>query len=129
MLPAAFWFMVIMVLLSLPGESFPTVEIWKPDKIAHVLLFGMQAVLLWIGLEIPRRIRFLRLPPLPIAAVATVLFGAASEGYQHVFTSRLADPYDVIANVAGVLLALLIVRALHPPRLLGWARSLLRLPA
>ncbi len=121
--------MVIMVLLSLPGQSYPIVEIWKPDKIAHVLLFGMQAVLLWIGLEIPRRIRVLRSPPPLFSALATIVFGVLSEGYQAVFTSRMADPYDMIANAVGVLLALAIVFAIRPSRVIRTARSILRLPA
>lgn len=127
-LPASFWFLLIMVLLSLPGQSFPVVEIWKPDKIAHLMLFGMQAVLLWLALELPRRIRVLRLPPLLFAAIVTSAFGALSEGYQAVFTTRMADPYDIIANAVGVALALGIVRAVGPARLLRTTRRVLRIP-
>ncbi len=127
-LPAAAWFLIIMVLLSLPGQSFPVVEIWKPDKIAHILLFGTQAVLLWAALEIPQRVRVLRLPPVLFAGLATAVFGALSEGYQAVFTTRMADPYDVIANVIGVALALTIVFALRPARVLHALRFLLRIP-
>lgn len=118
-----------MTLLSLPGESFPIVEIWKPDKIAHLLLFGMQAVLFWTALEIPLRSPILRIPPIGAAAIVTVLFGVLSEGYQAVFTTRMADPYDMIANGIGVIAALGIVLAVRPARVLFLVRKMLRIPA
>jgi VanZ family protein len=118
-----------MTLLSLPGESFPIVEIWKPDKIAHLLLFGMQAVLLWTALEIPLRSSILRIPPIGAAAIVTVLFGVLSEGYQAAFTTRMADPYDMIANGIGVIVALGIVLAVRPARVLFLVRKMLGIPA
>ena len=124
-LPAVLWFLAIMVLLSLPGKSFPVVDIWKPDKIAHVLLFGGQAVLFWYALLLPSPLSPLRLPPLLFSGIATVLFGIASEGYQDVFTTRMADPYDMIANATGVVLFLLLVRLIGTHRLLAPARRLL----
>jgi hypothetical protein len=126
-LPAALWFAFIMVLLSLPGKSFPVVDIWQPDKIAHILLFGGQAVLLWYALVLPSPLSPLRLPPLLFSGIATVLFGIASEGYQHAFTTRMADPYDMIANASGVALFLLLARLIGAHRLLAPARRLLGL--
>ncbi|MDX9759369.1 MAG: VanZ family protein [Bacteroidota bacterium] len=122
-LPAFLWFLLIMVLLSLPGESFPVVAVWKPDKLAHIALFGMQALLLWVALVLPSAITPLRLTPLLVSGLATILFGIASEVYQALCTTRMADPYDVLANTIGVLLALLAVRLLGPHRLLTPLRS------
>jgi VanZ family protein len=127
-LPAALWFVLIMVLLSLPGQSFPNVQFWKPDKLAHLGLFGMQTLLLWFAFVLPAPERRSNTHALAIAAVLTVIFGALSEVYQDVFTSRLADLYDVLANAIGVLLAGIFVYAVKPPRLLRLARRLLRLP-
>lgn len=128
-LPAALWFLLIMVLLSLPGESFPTLQFWKPDKIAHILLFGAQAVLLYVALSLPHPAVIRSLRPLRLAGVATVAFGALSEGYQAVFTNRAADPFDIIANTLGVALFLLAVRKTGTARILASARWALRLPA
>ncbi len=126
-LPAMLWFLCIMVLLSLPGQSFPVVEIWKPDKIAHLLLFGMQFVLLWIALEIPVRREVLGCRPFLFSIIATLLFGILSEGYQAAFTTRMADVYDMIANAVGVGLALLLVYFFQPARILDFARIILRI--
>jgi VanZ family protein len=126
-LPAALWFLLIMVLLSLPGESFPTVEFWKPDKIAHILLFGGQAVLLWVALVLPYPGRTHRLRPYLHAGVATASFGILSEWYQAVFTTRAADAYDMVANIIGVILFLLLLRLVGPARLLSPLRRILRI--
>jgi VanZ family protein len=118
-----------MILLSLPGQSFPAVEVlWKPDKIAHLLLFGMQAVLLWTALKLPENKPMMRVSPMVFAGVATVIFGVLSEGYQAVFTTRTADVYDMIANAIGALTGLGIVLAVRPSRVLNLARKILRIP-
>jgi VanZ family protein len=119
-LPATLWFLLIMVLLSLPGSAFPSFVIWAPDKIAHILMFGMQFLLLWLAMELPRRIEIFRLPPLVFSASATILFGILSEIYQEVCTTRVADVYDMIANTIGVLLAMLLIRLLKPTRILAF---------
>lgn len=154
-LPAALWFLLIMVLLSLPGSSFPEVRFWKPDKIAHIGLFGMQALLLWIGLAAKRghaasgtehatagavhptagaehaahadTSSHRRLAPLLTAALWTLLFGALSEYYQDIFTSRLADAYDILANAIGVAAAVIAVIAAGRERVLHAAQRVLRL--
>lgn len=127
-LPATLWFLLIMVLLSLPGESFPTLQFWKPDKIAHILLFGAQALLLFIAVSLPRPATPFGGTPLRFAGLATVAFGVLSEGYQAVFTNRAADPFDMLANAVGVVLCLFAVRKLGIPRTLAVARRILRLP-
>jgi hypothetical protein len=140
-LPAALWFFLIMVLLSLPGSSFPEVRFWKPDKIAHIGLFGMQALLLWIALAAKRgdaasgpgptaRVNAGSRPslsPLFTAALWTLLFGALSEYYQDIFTSRLADPYDIVANAIGVAAAVIVVIVLGTERVLSLAHRVLRM--
>jgi VanZ family protein len=126
-LPAAFWFLLIMVLLSLPGESFPTLQFWKPDKIAHILLFGGQAVLLYLALMLPAPIRPRDMDPMRFSLLATILFGVLSEVYQAVFTNRAADPFDAIANAIGAALFLYLLRRIGSERILGFARRLLRI--
>ena len=115
-----------MVLLSLPGTSFPTFKFWNPDKIAHFLLFGMQFLLLWIAMMLPSP-RHRLSASLTRASLFTIIFGALSEVYQGVFTSRMADPYDILANAIGVVLTLLAILAVGHARVLRLARWLLRL--
>ncbi|MCB2203883.1 hypothetical protein KQI65_03980 [bacterium] len=148
-LPATLWFLLIMVLLSLPGSSFPEVNFWKPDKIAHFGLFGMQTVLLWIAFAYRRAAGSSSesggqhnagsktengVQPNPgwglllRAAIITLIFGALSEYYQDVFTSRLADTYDILANAIGIALACLFIAITGRMRILHLSARLLRLP-
>jgi VanZ family protein len=124
--PAILWFVFIMVLLSLPGSSFPAVRIWQPDKIAHVLLFGMQHVLLWLALELPIPRRIAAMSPLWAAAAFTTAFGVLSEVYQEVATTRLMDPYDMLANALGVALAVVLILLVGRSRLLTAMSRLFR---
>ena len=125
-LPAAAWFILIMILLSLPGESFERVQIDVSDKLAHVVLFAGQLLLFWVALELPRpRFRSHR-HSLAVAAGFTLLFGLLSEPYQAFFTSRMADPYDAIANGIGVLSAGLLIR-FFPQEILRFAQTFYRL--
>ena len=125
-LPAFGWFFLIMILLSLPGKSLPSVSIWQFDKLVHFVLFFVQALLLWIALELPEPMYERPLQSLITAGVLVALFGAASEVYQHLATDRSADLFDVIANAAGVVTAVAIVISRGAMRVRGFlVRSLL----
>lgn len=124
-LPALVWALLILVLLSLPGSSFPSVRIWQPDKIAHLLLFGMQTLLLWYALVLPSEQNIWKWKAALTAWAVTSAFGALSEVYQDLATSRMMDPWDMLANVAGATIALLVMRGIGAARLLYPARLLL----
>jgi len=126
--PATVWFVFILVLLSLPGTSFPDIRLWKPDKIAHLLLFGVQAFLVWIALELPYRIPRSSTASIIWAASITMVYGISSEIYQEVATTRMADIYDVLANAIGILVFIVAVHIIPPARLLRLARFFLRFP-
>ncbi len=125
-LPALLWALLILVLLSLPGSSFPSVRIWQPDKIAHLLLFGMQMLLLWYALVLPSEQSIWKWNTAMAAWAGTSVFGALSEVYQDLATSRMMDPWDMLANVAGATIALLAIHSIGPTRVLQPARFLLR---
>lgn len=126
-LPAVVWFLFIMTLLSLPGTSFPVVRIWQPDKLAHILLFGAQQALLWLALELPLPRFSSHAKALSVSFAATVAFGILSEVYQDVATSRMLDPYDMIANTVGALLSTGIILGAGTQRVLKHARRVFRL--
>ena len=116
-----------MILLSLPGKSFPVVQIWKPDKLAHLLLFGMQHILLWLALELPTPRLSSTARMIFASLLATILFGVLSEVYQDVATSRMLDPYDMLANAAGVLLSVGFIAIVGPQRILALSRRIFRI--
>ena len=96
------WTVLILALCSVPGSELPEVRIVAADKLAHLLLFVVFA-LLWSWRK-------------PFVGTAAVLLGgvalaAISELYQGwIGLGRIPDPFDALANAAGLLLGLVLFR-------------------
>jgi VanZ family protein len=93
-----------------PRQAGPDTGIPNADKVAHLLLFGSVA---FLGLRVGLPARWLLLI---LAANAVV-----SELFQHFFLPlRSGDPYDTVADLAGLVLgAWLGFRVRRPKRLPG----------
>lgn len=108
---AILWTGGILVAFSLPPSSLSSVEpALSYDKAAHFGLFGvfgglwMRALCPPNGVDLNRR--------LPRYAVRIMAFGGlfavASEAYQWLLpTGRMAEPYDVLADVLGLTTGIL----------------------
>jgi glycopeptide antibiotics resistance protein len=105
--PALAWAVVILILCGFPGEKLPKLTFlqWlKPDKIAHLVLFGIQSYLLMRGFEKQNEYSFLMKNAVLSAIVLSVLFGCLVEVMQDtVFIQRSGDIRDAIANSLGAL--------------------------
>lgn len=75
------------------------------DKVAHFAAFGVIAALLWTA-------AVSRYPLQLLAAVG--LIGIADECHQSALPGRFADPLDVLADVAGAAVAIVLLhRTFH----------------
>jgi VanZ family protein len=88
---------------------------WFPnaDKLEHLVGFGLPLLLVLLTLWLRARSRGRALPGRVVAVVvaAFALHGVVSELVQHFFYSgRTGDPFDTVADWAGVLLGLLAFR-------------------
>lgn len=80
---------------------------WMPnDKIMHLLVF--------FALTLSFMQAFLR--PFWHCLMLLALYGALIEVAQATFTARMGDPLDWLADVAGILLAAVVIRQLPA----GW---------
>ncbi len=112
---ALFWALVAVQLLVLywpqgvgPSTGLPL------DKPVHALVFG---AVLWAGVRAG-------VPTLPLTA-ALLLHAGLSEVLQaQVLSARSGDLGDVLADVCGVLLALLLVRVTRTRPVPGHSRGL-----
>jgi len=87
-----------LVAVYSPSDAGGAALFPSADKLGHVLVFGLVA---WTG-------RLVRLPAVPLSAVL-VAHAVVSEVVQAALLSRRAgDPGDVVADVAGVLLGLVL---------------------
>lgn len=108
---AILWTGGILVAFSLPPSSFSSVEpALSYDKAAHFALFGVFGGL-WMRALCPPGGAVLnrRLPRYAVRMMAIGgLFAVASEAYQWLLpTGRMAEPYDVLADVLGLTTGIL----------------------
>lgn len=112
---AVLWTGAIVLACSLPAASFAGVQpAVGADKVVHVVLFAVFGGL-WMRALCPPgpertwarvRRRGGRL------LLLGVLFGVGSEVYQQVLPlQRVADPYDALADVLGLLFGILLYGA------------------
>lgn len=105
---------VIMLLMGLPGRYFPTVvSFWEwigPDKIVHLLLFGLFSYLtLWgyrkqlLSVNSSSQIKALL-----FVLFLTISYGALTELMQkYVFVNRYGSYFDFLADSIGCVLGVI----------------------
>lgn len=117
---AALWTIGIVLAMTIPTGRLATVQPeLGVDKLVHVLLFAGFGGLWLRGLcppgeeELPKCFRRRG----GLFFVAGVLFAGGTEIYQHVLPiRRMADPYDVTADLAGFVAAFAVYYAYHVRR-------------
>lgn len=104
----------IMLLMGLPGRYFPTVvSFWEwigPDKIVHLLLFGLFSYLtLWgyrkqlLSVNSSSQIKALL-----FVLFLTISYGALTELMQkYVFVNRYGSYFDFLADSIGCVLGVI----------------------
>src|SRR4051812_13157741 len=76
--PALLWAAVIMILCGFPGNDLPDLTFiqWlKPDKVVHVIMFGILSILLLKGFNRQDRFERLHLFPKLFAGIYSILYG------------------------------------------------------
>lgn len=103
--PALVWALIILILCGVPGEKLPELSFlqWlKPDKIAHIVMFGVQSFLLMRGFERQTKFPFLARNVVSTSIIISIVFGCVVEVLQdHLFIQRSGDVRDAIANSLG----------------------------
>jgi len=100
------WGLFILILICIPGKYLPDVpqfiDLFKPDKLVHILMFGV-FVFLWIGgLSKQDTFLFPKMNPVFTALLIAVIFSGVTELLQRFFIpGRVCSVYDFIANVVG----------------------------
>lgn len=112
--PAFFWALLILLLCGFPGDKIPELtflEWLNPDKIVHLILFGVQCFLLLKGFTRQNLFRFLNNYAGLLALLISISYGGIVEILQeYVFIHRSGDIRDAAANAIGALLGLWIYK-------------------
>lgn len=97
---AAGWTIMIMILVTIPGPDLPQADLPQGDKIAHFALFAGFGWLWMRALPFRADRRF------RLVLFAGLAYAVLTELYQGVLPfGRQPDPWDVAANLAGLLSA------------------------
>jgi hypothetical protein len=111
-LPALLWGAAIMILCGIPGNDLPELTFlqWlRPDKVVHVIMFGILSILLLRGFSRQNRFERLHLQPKTFAVIYAILYGILTEILQSaVFVNRMGDLRDALADALGACLGIWI---------------------
>jgi len=102
------WAIIIFLLCSIPGKNLDKANIFDLlylDKLVHVFLYFILTILLIPGFK--KFVNFLYArSSLVYSLVISVFYGMIIEIFQlYVFHDRSAEFMDIVANLAGALIA------------------------
>jgi VanZ family protein len=103
------WLLVIGIGTLTPGDSLPTVK-GGEDKYVHILMFGVLMFLLPNGLRKQEKYIYLRENNEKVAFVIGILYALGTEFLQRYVPGRNFDMYDLLANIAGILVGYIIYK-------------------
>lgn len=99
------WTCAILAACSIPGNDIPDInfDLFEEDKIIHFSLF---LVFGWLW---ARALPYSFMPGFACIGLAGIAYGIGTEIYQGMLPwDRTADPMDAIANILGLLTALMV---------------------
>ncbi|MGI9137452.1 MAG: VanZ family protein [Sediminibacterium sp.] len=114
-------FVLVFVLLSLPGNEFPDQTSWISkimslpfaDKIVHMGLFGSLALSIFVHFEVHTDASYKSNRVKAIALIVCILYGIGMEYYQKYFVpNRGFEILDMLADAIGALCALPVFKLL-----------------
>ncbi len=112
LLPGLLWTLLIAALTLMPGNYIPRITTFLdwlgPDKILHLLLFGIYSFLLLEGFRRQHSHSLLQKHPIFVALLIGIVFAIFTEVMQmHVIPGRHGNIYDFLADVLGSILGII----------------------
>ena len=113
LLPGLIWTLLIAVLTLMPGNYIPKVLTFldwlSPDKIVHLILFGVYAYLLAEGFVRQDRPWFTSRYPIWSSLIIGIVFAFFTEVMQRfVIPGRYGNIYDMLADILGSILGITV---------------------
>lgn len=92
------YLLLILVASSIPGESYPKLDVLNADKLIHTVEYGILGFLLLKAFPWNRGFPFLGL------ILFGILFGVFDEWYQQFTPNRFPSHWDAIADSLCVII-------------------------
>jgi len=115
-LPAILWAAFIFILSSMPASAFPHISFPGADKLVHLGLFFILAMLTERAFRRQALIPRLQSWSVVWAVGLSLLYGSFDEIHQIFVPSRSPDLTDVAADFVGALIFAFLYEPLFAPR-------------
>ncbi len=103
--PAILWAVVIFIASSISHIKLPKIEFIAVDKVVHMGIFYVLAILLYRAFYTPETKNIISMKRLVYSALLSMVYGVLDEVHQLFVQGRQCDIYDMIADSLGGLLA------------------------
>lgn len=104
------WALIIFIQSSFPAIELPKVELISFDKIVHMGVYGVLAGLCFISLMHIKSKNIFTDNVYLSTGIITVIYGATDEIHQYFVPNRSSEVQDWLADVLGIIIALLVIR-------------------
>lgn len=94
---------------SVPSDAFPKLEFEFSDKIVHMAIYFILFLTAYYSFNNQKKFKLLNENVIFTSLVFSVLYGALDEVHQLFVPGRSCDIYDWLADVAGVILAIIFL--------------------
>lgn len=107
-MPAIVWAIILAVLLLIPSDSIPDSKLLSYDKLAHIGVFALLSGLIAFGAHSTKRLGRNKISRDLWTLTISIVYGSTLEILQQFSPGRMTDLYDLIANVAGTILGVVV---------------------
>jgi VanZ family protein len=94
----------------MPGDFYPQVDIVNVDKILHMGIYGLLAMLCYISLIHTEKVNTFTANPLMWTLIIGSLYGVSDEFHQLFVPNRSCDFWDWVADASGVIIAVILIK-------------------
>ena len=110
LVPPVLWALLIFVVSSIPGNELQAPDIFQFDKLAHLGVYFVLALLVYRALRVKELFPRLHSHATSVTMLLIALYGASDEFHQVFVPGRSVDLFDWLADaLGGVLCALVVV--------------------
>jgi hypothetical protein len=111
-LPGILWFGIILLLICLPQSKVPVVDFWwmellRPDKIIHAMMFGVQSLLFILPFKKAKPNAIATKKRIIGISILVMLWGLATECIQLNVPGRSFEWLDWLADSVGVFIIMI----------------------
>ncbi|MCX7878570.1 MAG: VanZ family protein [Ignavibacteria bacterium] len=102
--------LIIFIQSSFPAPEFFPPVLLSADKLIHILVFGLLALLCYISLVHLRSVKVFSLKPLLWTIIFCSFYAATDEFHQSFVINRSSEFADWLADFTGIILACILIR-------------------